>query len=270
VSDRVPLAEGREAEVFSRGDGVVLKLWRDPGHAWRADREAAALAALRSQGYPAPRLIGATTVDGRPGLLIERVDGADLLTLLGRRPLAVGAVGRAMGHAHAAMHEVPAPDDLPDLHDDVRAHIVDAAPLPDDLRAAVLDVLDGLPRGDRLCHGDLHPGNMLGSWSAPTVIDWPGAARGDPPADVALTSVLHRVATLPPGAPTLVRSLASMGRRPLRVTYLAGYRSRRPLDADALARWEVVRAAARLWAPIPEEHPALLRFIRARLATATA
>jgi thiamine kinase len=270
MADESRLAQGREAEVFARGDGTVLKLWRDPDHAWRADREAAALAALHAQGYSAPRLFGATTVDGRPGLLMERVDGTDLLTLLGRRPQAVVAVGRAMGEAHAAMHECAAPDDLPDLTEELRRQLRDAGPLPDDLRTAMLELLDSLPRGDRLCHGDLHAGNMLGSWSSPTVIDWPGASRGDPMADVALTSLMHRVAALPPGAPTLVRSFASVGRRVLRVTYLAGYRFRRPLDAAAVARWEVVQAAARLWAPIPEEHPALLRFVRARLATATA
>ena len=39
------LAEGREAEVFAHGDGVVLKLLRDADRTDRVAREAAALRA---------------------------------------------------------------------------------------------------------------------------------------------------------------------------------------------------------------------------------
>ena len=42
------LLEGREAEVFAAGDGTVLKLLRDPDHAWR-------VRATRPRTSPAPR-----------------------------------------------------------------------------------------------------------------------------------------------------------------------------------------------------------------------
>ena len=95
------------------------------------------------------------------------------------------------------------------------------------------------------------------------VIDWGDATRGDPIADVARTTVLLRVGVPPPGAPLVVRTLAPLGRRILHDGYLAAYRSRRPVDRRLLLRWQVVRAAARLWEPVPDEHPALLRFLRA-------
>jgi aminoglycoside phosphotransferase (APT) family kinase protein len=257
------LAQGREAEVFARPDGTVVKVWRRADHGWRADRESAALTTLRAQGHTAPRVLGPATVDGRPGLILERVDGGDLLSALGRRPLAVFGAGRVMGEVHAAMHDCVAPDTLPSLHDQLRPRLEEAADLPDDLREAALGLLDGLPPGDRLCHGDLHLGNVLGSWTAPMVIDWADAARGDPVGDVANTVVLHRVGEPPPGSPQVVRSLASLGRRVLRDRYLATYRGRRAVDPGLLARWEFVRAAARVWAPVPNEYPALLRLLRA-------
>ena len=55
MGERRLLAEGREAEVYAHGDGIVLKLWRDPGRSWRAGTEAAALDVLQPAGYPAPR-----------------------------------------------------------------------------------------------------------------------------------------------------------------------------------------------------------------------
>jgi aminoglycoside phosphotransferase (APT) family kinase protein len=268
--ERVLVAQGREAEVFALADGNVMKLWRHAAYEPRLRRETAALAALHDsdRGYPAPRVIDSVTVHGRPGLVMERIDGTDLLSQLGRRPLTVFRAGTVMGDVHAAMHECAAPSELPDLHDELRLRIVDAAALPDDLRARALDVLDTLPNGDRLCHGDLHLGNILGSWSAPMVIDWGDASRGDPVADVARTWLLHRFGEPPPGAPRTIRVLAPVGRRILVERYLRAYRRRRPVDQHRLERWEIVRAAARLGEPIPEERPALLRLLGERLGTA--
>ena len=73
MTERQFLAEGREAEVFLQADGTVLKLLRDPAHAWRVEAEAAALRSLGADGYPVPSLVGTTVVDGRPGL--DRVGG---------------------------------------------------------------------------------------------------------------------------------------------------------------------------------------------------
>lgn len=262
------LAEGREAEVFLRADGAVVKLWRDAAHGDRAQREAAALRTLAVAGVPAPRLFDEVTVDGRPGLVVSRVDGTDLLTELSRRPQAVFKAGRSLAAAHLALHACRGPDDLPEVHETLQERIDDVAPslLPADLRSGALRLLDDLPRGDRLCHGDLHPGNLLASWSAPVVIDWGDAARGDPLADVARTALILRVGAAPPGVLGPVERLASVGRRIIRSGYLTTYNRSTPLDHPVLARWELVRAAARLWEPIPEEHPHLLRFLRTGLA----
>ncbi len=67
------------------------------------------------------------------------------------------------------------PDDLPSLRDLVRRKIDTAAELPVELADFALEKLDGLPDGDRLCHGDLHPGNLLLGRDGPAVIDWTDA-----------------------------------------------------------------------------------------------
>lgn len=266
MSDRVLLAEGREAEVFVQPDGSILKLMREPSYAPRVQREAAALRVLRSNGHDAPVVLDIVTVDGRPGLVIERVPGDNLLALLGRRPLSVLTAGRVMAEAHAVMHDCLAPEELPDLNDDLRQRI-EAAPLPDELRAGALRILETLPHGDRLCHGDLHLGNMLGSFSKSVVIDWGDASRGDPIADVARTELLHRLGDPPPGAPAAIRALAPIGRSVLVARYLAVYRKLHHIDRRSLQQWAIVRAAARLLEPIPSEHPKLLRFLQTQVPT---
>lgn len=256
------LAEGREAEVFLHGDGLVLKLWREPGYALRREREAAALGVLGSAGLPAPQVHEVVTVDGRPGLVVDRVPGVSLLDEVGANPLLFDRVARAMAEAHAAMHEVVAPAALPSLKDELRERIEAAEPLPPELRPSVLAVLDALPDGDRLCHGDLHPGNMLGSAAGSVVIDWGDASRGDPLGDVVRSAVLMRVGEPPPGSPRLIRLLARGGGSLLSARYVAHYRKQRDVDMADFARWRAVRSAARLAEPIPEEHPRLLKILR--------
>ena len=60
-------------------------------------------------------------------------------------------------------------------------------------REALLTGLSGMPDGDRLCHGDFHPGNVLGEPSRPVVIDWPDACRGDRAADCCRSHLLLRL-----------------------------------------------------------------------------
>lgn len=262
------LAEGREAEVFLQPDGSVVKLWRDPAWGDRAQREATALRTLAAADVPAPRLIDEVTIDRRPGLVVSRVDGVDQLTELRRHPLSVFKAGRSLATAHLALHACVGSDDLPELHETLRSRIDEASPspLPADLRSGALRLLDDLPRGVRLCHGDLHPGNLLSSWSAPVMIDWGDAARGDPLADVARTALLLRLGAPPPGALGPLERLAGLGRRVLRSGYLTTYNRSTPIDHRLLTRWELVRAAARLWEPIPEERPQVLHFLRTGLA----
>ena len=257
----VPLGAGREAEVFLRPDGSVLKLMRSPDHRLRVEREAAALRTLAGPRHLAPRLHEVVTVDGRPGLVSERIVGTDLMSLLTGSPWLFLRAAIAMATTHAAMHECQAPASLPQLNDELRQRIELAPILRTDLASYALDVLDGLPAGDRLCHGDFHPGNMMGTWETLAVIDWGDASRGDPLADVARTELLHRLAAPPPGTPAAFRALVVMGRSLFARRYLAVYRTVRPVDRGALRRWLIVRVAARFIEGIEEEFDTLTAFL---------
>jgi aminoglycoside phosphotransferase (APT) family kinase protein len=180
VEGRIPFAEGREAEVFRLKDGSVLKLMRNPDAMARVEREAAAMRSLSEHGHRAPEVRGIVAIDGRPGLVTECIEGGDLLTKLGTHPWKTWHDGTVMAMTHAAMHECRAPESLPELHDELRKRITAATVLPSGRAEAVLDLLERLPRRDRLCHGDFHLGNLLGDWNTPVVIDWGDAARGDP------------------------------------------------------------------------------------------
>lgn len=258
------VAEGREAELYAWEDGTLLRLLRDPEGQHRNDWQRAAMAAARASGVRVPIVHGLTTVWGRPGLVMERVEGPDLLTLLGRRPWQLLRAARICGEVHARLHAVRAPERLPALRGTLRERIAASPRVPQHLTRPALDLLDALPDGDRLCHGDFHPGNLLMGQGTPVVIDWSNAARGHPEADVARTVLLLRLGEPPPGSPVLIRLLARVARRVLLAGYLRAYRRVRSLDMQRVGQWETVQAVERLDEDIAGELPALERLLRQR------
>src|SRR4051812_17520632 len=95
------IGEGREAEVFALDDRRVLRLARTAELSARLDEEHDALAAAHAAGAPVPEVFGRVEIDGRPGLVVERLGAANLLLEIGRRPWRVLPVGRALAGAAA-------------------------------------------------------------------------------------------------------------------------------------------------------------------------
>jgi Ser/Thr protein kinase RdoA (MazF antagonist) len=262
----VKIGEGREAEMFAWGDGTILRLLRNSDGQRQNEMQAAAIEAAAASGVRVPAVFSATTVMGRPGLVMERIEGADYLTLMGKQPWLVFSVGSLSGRVHAKLHEAVGSDALPALRTVLRARIQTCARLPQHLGKFAIERLEALPDGDRLCHGDFHPGNLLRSKEGPVVIDWTNATRGDPDADVARTNLMLRVGEPPPSSPVIVRFLARIGGRVLLWRYLSAYRRRRPVSDQALSRWAIPIAAARIAEGIEGEIPTLLNFLEREFA----
>jgi aminoglycoside phosphotransferase (APT) family kinase protein len=257
TSDLELLGAGREAEIFAWDDGRVLRLARDPSGDGMIEREVIALTAARRAGAHVPGVYERVTCDGRPGVVLDRLDGTDLLDSLAGRPWTVRAAGKTLGVEHAALHRVEAPAGLPDLREELR-HRLGSPLVPDDVRVRTLERLDALPDGDRLLHGDFHPANLLRTGDGYVVIDWTNGMSGDPAADVARTVLLTGGGKLADGTAVIVRVIAPVARRLLLAGYLGAYARETPLDRDLVDRWLPVWAAARLSEGIDPEREFLL------------
>ena len=132
--------------------------------------EARVMEYVHSQGFPVPT-VEEVSDDGLT-MVMERIEGADMVAMMSKRPWAIPRVGRVLADLHRRLHELGAPDWL---HD---------APVG---------------RGDRVLHLDLHPLNVMMGSRGPVVIDWTGACRGDPTVDVTLAWVLMAAGEVPTG-----------------------------------------------------------------------
>ncbi|MBI2965981.1 MAG: phosphotransferase [Chloroflexi bacterium] len=255
-----PMALGRTAEIFDIGNGRVLKLFRSGWGRASAERELSIARELEEAGVPAPRALGMEQQDGRYGVVFEKIVGPSMWEVLASKPWRFAAKARQLASLHVGLHSKPIPG-LPSCLDDLRSEIEHAPKLSGDLRSAALKLLDQMPTGRALCHGDLHPGNVILTSQGPRVIDWADATSGHPLADVARTIVLLRFGPLQERIRwkrALVLTLAGLFLN----RYVAHYARLAGADRDRLRRWEIISAAARLNTDIPAEHDALLKFVR--------
>ncbi len=256
------IAEGREAEIFAWGEGRALRLFRGPRSRQSLEGEMAAMRAARAVAPLVPETFEIVEVEGRPGIVMERVEGTDLITLLGRKPWMVWRAGTILGKVQVQLHEAVAPPELASLRDRIE-RACGLPGMPPEIAERVRPLLAELPDGDRLCHGDFHPGNMLMSPRGPVVIDWPNVTRGDPTADYARSALLLDMGSPPPGTPALVHVMQGIGRKLIAASFRRAYAAARPLDPDLVRRWRIVRMADRLAADaIPEERDVLLSMLR--------
>jgi len=252
------IGEGREAEMFAWGDGKILRLLRDPTRRVGVQWEAAAMQTARDRGLPVPAVYGIEEVIGRPGIIMERVDGIDLLSQISSRPWTLWKAGDILGEVHARLHSAAASERLPDLRSRMAARMSSNPELPRSLTQFATDALKDLPDGDRMCHFDYHPANVLMSPNGPVVIDWTGVMRGDHHADVARAVLILKLGEPPPGSISAVmRVLTRFARGILLNRYLASYRRHGRLDESMVERWIPVCAVDRLVDGIPEEIPAI-------------
>jgi Ser/Thr protein kinase RdoA (MazF antagonist) len=226
------LAEGRTAEVYAYGAGRVLKLDR-PGWTGLAPFERDVLVQLAEAGLPVARPHDVVTVEGRSGIVLDRVDGVTLREdLLDSSGAEVEALARRFVELQLQLNATTVaslPPLVPRLRTEIGASVTDGA-----LRHELSALLDGLDDGGLgVCHYDLSPDNVLVGPDGWVVIDWITAAAGPSAADLARTLVMWGRVTAGP-AGIFLRAVRRIGG------------ARRALADDVLDDWVRVVAAARL------------------------
>lgn len=260
-----PLARGGSADVFAWRPGWVLKLYREGCPEGPVRREAARTRAVGEAGVPVPAVAGVVALAGRYGIVLERVHGPTLFEQLLQQPENVVTIAARLADLHADLHERTTAA-LPGQREWLTGAWARAPSLTEAARARLDEMLDGLPDGAAICHGDFHPLNIVMTSSGPVFLDWYNATRGHPFADVARTVLLLRLPVVPRGVPDAVRHTLSAIRPAFLDAYRRRYAERRPFTPAQLDAWTLPVAAARLGkATSAAEREALLALVRSAL-----
>lgn len=257
------IGRGRTAEIFSWGSERVLKLFLKDYPFTGVEKEARITQAAHNANLPVPAVDEIVEVDGRQGIVFERIDGPILSAAMLSRPWKFPQLARLMADLRMTIHSCELPG-LPSQRDDLRRIIEDRVSLQDATKEALLETLEQLPDGSALCHGDFHPDNIIVSSRGLVIIDWLTVKRGNPIADIVRTSLLLRVGT-PPGCNAVSRRLHTFGGSLIYSVYLKRYTQLKAFPHQQMYKWLPVVAAARLAEHIPEEKSKLLVMIKTGL-----
>jgi uncharacterized protein (TIGR02172 family) len=259
-----PIAFGRTAEVYAWHEGQILKLFYDWFGVDKIKTEACNTRAAHASGLPVPVVGEIVRVNGRYGLEYERVEGESMWKMFQHKPWNFFRYGWRMAQLQVALHAITIQADLPSQRQNLENNIQHAQALPARLREKALAALDSMPHGDRLCHGDFWPSNVLVTDQGEMIIDWFRASCGNPLADLARTTnlALGFTQTRQSRRPFLSygTSKASQIKNALlqvffRICYPAYpryYFKLSPGGEEEYRRWLPIVAAARLSDNIPE------------------
>ncbi|MDZ4687841.1 MAG: aminoglycoside phosphotransferase family protein [Planctomycetaceae bacterium] len=239
-----PLGEGWTCTVHTWGEGDVLKLFHRGRPVEKVEREFQALRAIQALGLPVPAARELIEVDGRYGIVMERVAGISLLRRVQSQPWTLFAAVRELAELHVRINACRAPAGLPLQREWIAKRIDSATNLTERDRERARCCLADLPDGDLLCHGDFHPDNVIFTARGPVIIDWDTATRGVPAGDAACTSHLIQRAHLPDSSPAYMHALLATFRGLIHRGYLSRYVRSGLATRPQIVLWQAPLAAA--------------------------
>ena len=166
--------EGAFSEAYAWAPGQVVKLFKAGVSHLLGRHEVRMIRAVRAAGVPVPEVFGEVTLDGRFGIVLQRLDGPTLLQLTRTGAVTFDQAGAIVAALAMSIHKTPPPPEVLSM----REYMEDQLGHDDGKLIPKHIATESLPPGDGLCHTDLSPGNVIMTAEGPKLVDWAGAKRG--------------------------------------------------------------------------------------------
>ena len=259
-----PIAIGRSAEIFAWKEGQVLKLFLKEIPAADIRTEFGNTREANASGACGMICHDTVAVEGRTGIILDRIDGISLTKTPDKNPLLFFTISKTLAELHVDLHKKKTKK-LRDIRE-IAAGMLDTKPLgflTKDERKRAKAILGVLPDGGSVLHMDFHPENVIVHGDEYVIIDWMTAARGNPAADVAYSVFLMHDAELWPGTPKLKLVFYNIVRNMILKGYLKHYRKLTGMTMEEIRRWRLPVLMLRLgiW-NVASEKDAIMREIR--------
>mgnify|MGYP005781618915 FL=1 len=228
--------------IYRDGDKVVKVFDEDFS---KADvlNEALNQARVEETGLHIPKIIEVTKIDGKWAIVSEYISGKTLAQLMEENPQKTDEYIELLVDLQLEMHSKKAPL-LNKLKDKMNRKISESA-LDATTRYELHARLEGMPKHNKVCHGDFNPSNIIISENnTPYIIDWSHATQGNASADAARTYLLFCLS----------------GNEDLANQYLDLFCKKSDTAKQYVQQWLPIVAASQLVKGKPEEKEFLMRW----------
>ena len=185
------LASRSNKTIYRDGD-LVIKVFEE-GYS-KADilNEALNHARVEETDLQIPKLREVSKVDGKWAIFTKFIPGKRLSTLMEENPDKMNEYVETLVRLQLMVHEQSCPL-LGRLKDKMHRKISQSA-FGATTRYELHTRMEGMPKHNKLCHGDFHPKNIIiAEDNTAYILDWAHATQGNASADVARTYLLFHL-----------------------------------------------------------------------------
>jgi hypothetical protein len=235
------IGRGLRSVVYEFGDADIAKVPNpDVPVGWLVEELRLTQAAARA-GASVPRRTRLVSLGGAAALAGERIHGPSMWDRLVEDASLAPGLAADLARVQFELARLPTSFELPAQRDRIVSKIHLAARQHGEELLRTLDVMPPDVGPLVLCHGDLHPRNVLLPSGGEVLVDWFDASRGLIEAEVARTLIMledsHEIG---PGSEAVVERAID----DFRAAYLAAATTR--VDRELVDQWMVVQGVARL------------------------
>lgn len=176
----------RTSKTVYRDDDKAIKVFDEEYKKSDILNEALNQARIEETGLPVPKLLEVNKIDGKWAIVSEFIEGKTLQRLMDENPDKIDEYLNLFVDIQLNIHNQKMPM-LNKLKDKMNRKI-SQTDFDATTRYDLHTRLEGMPKHDKVCHGDFRPSNVIidkdGNYY---VIDWAHATRGNASADAART-----------------------------------------------------------------------------------
>ena len=185
--DRI-IAVRNNKTVYRDGD-LCLKVFDNTYSKAQVLNEALNHALVEETGLNVPKLREVTVIDGKWTIITDYIKGKTLAQLMSENPDKKDEYLNMFVDLQMEVQSKTCPL-LTKLKDKMNRKIL-STDLDATTRYELHTRLDGMPKHNKLCHGDFNPSNIIiAEDGTPYILDWSHATQGNASADVARTYLL--------------------------------------------------------------------------------
>ncbi len=267
---------GATAGVYAYDTDKIIKIFNRHHTLERVEEEYKNCHAVEQTDLPVPKNYGICQVlgsgndklDGCYAYIQERLRGISIMNKIMENPAIEACSGliNDMVKLQVKMHSIEADAlGLRDQKSVLKLYISWAPLLSEEEKARISAILDSLPTGNRICHGDYHMDNIILTDRGPVCFDWCDVTCGNPMADLARSLLIFKCEGMPDSIPREVVELTIKMRSVCWDFYINAYEQFGG-TIENLEEWLAVVATARLFCEIDDNKISMVRVVREYLS----
>ena len=194
------LSEGKNANVYEWGEDRVIKLFKASYPTDLVTSEYYNALAAKLLPFAKPVVLELKKTEFGYGIVFEKLSGENMMDYIERTGDLKGAavmLADLQKKIHKCTFELESTGAIESAHQQLRRKMLASKKADSDATKEMIRFLGTMKEGNSLCHGNLHPDNVLLSKNGPVALSASDYCIGSPVFDVAKTFFLIAYTPLP-------------------------------------------------------------------------